>query len=346
MQRKGWWIAVRYGVPFGVGAVFVGSLNGVLQAYRQAIGPSAHGFVIFSYLWLLITIICILLAGQMSARASGSLRVGVWAGAIASALSTTIVFFIFVFSPALHNQETSQSGRTLPLAVNVLLLVVILLFFSVIGGGLFGALVALPGAWLGRRQARVERQNTPMVPEHFADQHEPLPNALDDIALPADVSSPDLTISPSWLKSMLMFLLALMFVAIGLAMTRSSDSVIVGWICVGFAGLLTPLAPINMAINRPLLRFTPDGIAYKGAYYYWRRGFVPWNEVGAIALTPASNKLFGRKELNLFIDGVRPWRANFQNWQLPSSVKQSLRIAMVQYRRQIEENGIVVQGIE
>jgi hypothetical protein len=34
------------------------------------------------------------------------------------------------------------------------------------------------------------------------------------------------------------------------------------------------------------------------------------------------------------------------NWQLPSSVRQSLRDATIRYSQQIAENGIVVRGVE
>jgi hypothetical protein len=356
MQQKGWRIAARYGVPFGVGAAFVGSLNGIAQAYRHAVGPSAQGLVLLTYLWLLATAICVVLAAQMSARTSGSLRVGVWAGAITSMLCLTIVFAIFVFSPVLQQQLSDPNTRDLPLAETVLTTVVILLFFSVVGG-LLGALVAVPGAWLGREQARIEWLNALSLPEQSLTHDElavpsraPL-DALDDETFMAMVeasegSSDDIVINPSWIKSLLMFLLTLTFVVIGLAMTRSSESAVWGWLCVGFAGLLTPLAPVNMAINRPLLRFTADGIAYKGAYSFWRRGFVSWGDVGALVYSQAPSTLFGCKELSIFFDGVRPWRATFQNWQLPFSTRKKLREAVIRFHRQIEENEIVVSGIE
>lgn len=357
-NEHGWRTAVRFGVPFGVGLAVLGSVNGIVQAHRLAVGPSARGLAIFSYLWLLAIIIGVVLASQMSARASGSLGVGVRAGAITSALSTTIVFFIFIFSTTLQNQLASPSARNDPLIVNVLLVVVILLLFSVVGGGLIGALVAIPGALFGRWQAHAERLNTPSLPEQPsfvqlepADElSEPLEShgALDYEALMEmiEASSEDIVINPSLVKSLLFFLIALALAMGSYAMASSGQNVVIGWIGAGLFGLALPLAPINIVYNRPLLRFGVHGIAYKGAYSFWRRGEVPWQDVGAIVLAKAPRMLFGRYELSLFIEGQRRWRATFQNWQLPPTTQETLEEVMFRFRHQIEENGVVMRGVE
>ena len=264
---------------------------------------------------------------------------------MACALAATIVFAIFVYVPAYQRQQADPKSQMFSPLVNAVLIGLILLVFAVVGGGLFGGLASIPGALLGRAQAQSERLNTPTLPEYAHSQHE-LPGALDEMALVAAASSEDITIPPNWFKSLLMFLLTLSFVAIGFAIVSSGDNAVLGWICVVLFGLLVFLAPINMAINRPLLRFSADGIAYKGAYSFWRRGFAPWDDVGAIVFSKAPNSLFGRYELNVFIEGQRPWRGKFQNWQLPFSARKSLRLAILRYHKQIEENEIVIRGIE
>lgn len=353
-----WRTAMRFGVPFGVGLAVLGSLNGVLQARRHAVDPSAHWLTIFSYLWLLATIIGVVLASQMSARASGSLGVGIRAGAITSAISTTIVFFIFVFSTALQNQLTGPSSRDDPLIVNVLLMVVILLLFSVVGGGLIGALVAIPGALFGRWQARIERLNASSLPEqppitmHESDAPLPeTPSNLDDDALMEmiEASSEDIVINPSGPKSLLFFLMASALTAGSYAMASSGQNTVIGWVGVSLFGIGILLPLVNMALNRPLLRFSVRGIAYKGAVSFWLRGQVPWQNIRLIALMPASSRLFGRYDVYVYLgneDSERLKQLRFQNWQLPRSTHTKLHAIMIRFHRQIEENDVVVHGVE
>jgi hypothetical protein len=252
-------------------------------------------------------------------------------------LPLAIIFLIFVYIPAYQRHPLGFP--------DVILFGAVMPALGAVFGGIYGGLLSAPGAWLGRRQAQSERLNTPTLPEYTHSQHE-LPGALDEMALVAATSSEDIIIPPNWFKSLLMFLLTLSFVTIGFAIVSSGDNAVLGWICVVLFGLLVFLAPINMAINRPLLRFSADGIAYKGAYSFWRRGFAPWNDVGAIVFSKAPNSLFGRYELNVFIGGQRPWRANFQNWQLPVSAGKSLRLAILRFHKQIAENEIVVRGVK
>lgn len=214
-KENTWRIAARFAVPFGVVIAVLGCGVGLLRA----IDPSPQLRVV-PYLWLLIAAICAFLAGMFAARSSESLSAGVRAGAIACALAATIVFFIFVYAPAYQRQLADPKAQVFSPVVNALLIGVILLLFCVVGGGLFGALVALPGAWFGRMQARAERLNTPALPEQpfvydepTAFPREPL-DALDEGTFTAmiegsEASSDDIIINPSWLKSLLFCLMAL-----------------------------------------------------------------------------------------------------------------------------------------
>ena len=60
----------------------------------------------------------------------------------------------------------------------------------------------------------------------------------------------------------------------------------------------------------------------------------------------STRRIGGRYELTIFLGGQRPRFARLRNWQLPSSTHTKLRAAVIRYRRQIDENEIVVQGIE
>ena len=339
MKENGWRTAARYGMPFGVGL----ALPGGVIALAAIVDPSLPRLVLL-ILWLVIGALCAFLAAQFAARATGSFEIGTKASAISWAVPL-MIFAIFVYIPIFQEQQAHPNQQALPGAVRAVLAIAILLFCGAVLGGLVGSVIGVPGAWLGEHQARQEHAFTLSSREHV-NAPEASPGALDDPSLLTAAALGDITIDASWPKAALIFAITLGFGALFVFMAWDDLSVVIRWIGLAFFVLVIPLGPLQLLINRPLLRFSEEGIAYKGAYPFWRRGFVPWHEVGAMVMASSSNKLFGRKELNLFIDGVQPWRATFQNWQLPVSTRKRLLVATIRYRKQIEENEIVVRGIE
>ena len=160
----------------------------------------------------------------------------------------------------------------------------------------------------------------------------------------------DIAIELSWLKSLL-FLCAALLLSVGSLRIAYSGQAGVAWFGVCFFGLHVFLILCNILFNHPPLRITADGIVYKGRYGLWMRGRAPWKDIRAIVLAPLGGSgrgfpLGGLHDLNLFIEGERPRRVTIQNWQLPFSARKSLRLAILRFHQQIEQNKIVVRGIE
>ena len=332
-----WRTAARYGLPFGMGLALLG---GVI-ALAAIVDPSLPLLVLL-ILWLVIGAPCAFLAAQFAARSTGSFDIGTRASAIAWAVPL-MIFAAFVYIPIFQEQQAHPNQQALPGAVRAVLAIAILLFSGALFGGLIGSVIGFPGAWLGEHQARQEQAATSSSREH-ARPHDASPSALDDPALLTAAASGDVTIGTSWPKAILLLALGLTLALACYFMVRSGQNVVAGWAGAGLFGMAVPVALLQLLMNRPLLRFSKEGIAYKGANF-WLRGFVPWHQVDAIWLTPSFKELFGRYELLIMI-GERPRRLRYTNFQLPSSTRKGLRVAAIRYRKQIEENEIVVRGIE
>lgn len=343
---KSWRTAARYGAPFGVGLAILG--GGI--ALARTIDPS-HDFTVLPYFWLLAAVICAFLVGFIAARATGSFMLGVDAGAVACAAPMGPIFLMTMFGSSYHYQQTYTIGQFLPGIVNAAIAIALLFFGGVACGAIFGGLVSIPGALLGRIQAGLDGAKTSPAdyqepPQDHSDDH------LDAALLLANSSSADVTIDLSWTKSLLFLVLAFLFAAVAYSSIRIGQNTPLNWIAFCLFGLAVPLALANLVVNRPLLRFSGEGIAYRGGYF-WLRGQVAWDDIAMIDLGPPSGYgssmqelLLGRYELRIFFGDVGFRHIRFLNWQLPSTVKQSLRIAKVRYRKQIENNDIILHGIE
>ncbi len=160
----------------------------------------------------------------------------------------------------------------------------------------------------------------------------------------------DIVIPLSWLKSLLLLVFSCLFAGIAYSALRSGQNTALNWIAACLFGLGIPLMLISLFISQPLLRFSIEGIAYKGASFFLR-GQVDWEDVQAIILEPAPERqtmfgLLGRYNLRLIVGGNWLLFVRFLSWQLPSSTQRSFREVMIRYHEQIEENEIVVRGIE
>jgi len=162
--------------------------------------------------------------------------------------------------------------------------------------------------------------------------------------------APDISLDLSWPKSLL-------FLSIALILTLGSfryvydRQAVVGWFGVCLFGMGVLLILLNIVFNRPPLRFTTDGVTYKGSYGLWMRGQASWKDIRAIVLAPLGAErrglpFGGRYDLNVFIEGERPRRVTIQNWQLPTSTRKTLQVVMERYSQQIAENEIVVSSVE
>lgn len=162
----------------------------------------------------------------------------------------------------------------------------------------------------------------------------------------------DIAIALSWPKSLL-FLFATLLLAVGSYRIVDSGQAGVGWFGVCLSGLGSLVLLLNMVFNRPPLRITADGIVYKGSYGLWMRGWVPWRDKRAIVLAPigASRRGFplgGLYDLNVFIEGEHMPR---HNSELAIAILRPKgappgSLAIQRFQQQIDENDIVVQGIE
>lgn len=340
MKTNDWRTAARYGLPFGVGLMVLGCGIELLRT----LDPS-HRWAFLTYVVLAVTAACAFLSALFASRATASFTTGVKAGAVACGVPLAVVFLIFIFIPAALRGQAHIKDSHLPGVVDVMLLGSVMFALGAVFGGVYGSVTGAVGAWLGWRQARAERRDMPSLPQQPPLGAE-LAGSVDVVRLLASVPPGDIIISPSWVKTPLWFGCALLMTLGSYWALSSGVNAVMAWFGIALFGIATLVAPVNMLINRPLLRLSDEGIAYKGAYTLWRRGFVPWGEIGAIVLAKAPNTLFGHYELTVFFDGVRPWPARFQNWQLPFSTRDKLRAAVIRYRKQIDENEIVVRGIE
>ncbi|HEX5156750.1 MAG TPA: hypothetical protein VFW17_06005 [Ktedonobacterales bacterium] len=341
-----WRTAARYGMPFGIGLAVFAGIIGLLNLF----GPSSQ-LRALPYFWLLAAVICAFVAGFIAARARGSFVLGVDAGAVACAAPLALIALIFGFGTVYHGQQTDSVGQYLPGFVNAAIVALLLLFGGVACGAVLGGLVGIPGALLGRIQANLDGGassdgETPSPPEeHSADDSDP--------ALPlTNPSSGDIVINPSWIKGSLFLVLTFLFAALAYGGIRSGQSAALSWFVFCLCGLGVPLILANLVFNHPLLRFSDEGIAYRGSYF-GLRGRVAWKDISRIDLRPPTGYgsgiqewFLGRYEIYIVCDDAIPQTIRMMNWQLPSRVRLLLRAATIRYSQQIEKNDIVVRGVE
>ena len=139
--------ALRYGLPNALAIAALGGADAALQAWRHAIGPSARSLVAFSYLFVLVVVVLLLAAAFLAARSNGRLPAGLWAGAIATALPSTLFLLVLVLQ--MSARQSAVSGTQIAGYV-----IAVLLFAA--GGALAGAIVSLPAALAGRARYRGE----------------------------------------------------------------------------------------------------------------------------------------------------------------------------------------------
>lgn len=149
MREKRTRPALRYGLPCAIIIAALGSANTVIQARRHAIGPSARGLVMFSYLFFLISLLLLLAVGFRSARTTGRVRTGAWAGAVAVGLPfALLVLVIFTQTPPPLSQDQDRGTQIVG--------IVIALLTFVAAAAIVGAIVSLPAALVGRARYRHE----------------------------------------------------------------------------------------------------------------------------------------------------------------------------------------------
>jgi hypothetical protein len=143
-----------------------------------------------------------------------------------------------------------------------------------------------------------------------------------------------------------------LFAAVAYGGIRSGQNAAISWIAFCLFGLGVPLTLANLALNHPLLRFSEEGIAYRGSYF-GLRGRVAWKDIAMIDLRPPTEYgsgiqewFLGRYELYIVCDDAIPQTIRIMNWQLPSRVRLLLRAVTIRYSRQIAANDIVVRGVE
>jgi hypothetical protein len=151
-------------------------------------------------------------------------------------------------------------------------------------------------------------------------------------------------------KSLLFLFILLILTMVSLKYVHDTQDV-VGWFGVSLFGIGALLILLNIVFNRPPLRFTTDGVTYKGSYGLWMRGQASWKDIRAIVLAPLGAERRGLPfggcyDLNVFIEGERPRRVTIQNWQLPTSTRKTLQAVIERFHQQIAENKIVVRGVE
>jgi hypothetical protein len=343
-----WRTAARYGMPFGIGLAVFAGIIGLLNLF----GPSSQ-LRALPYFWLLAAVICAFVAGFIAARARGSFVLGVDAGAVACAAPLALIALIFGFGTVYHGQQTDSVGQYLPGFVNAAIVALLLLFGGVACGAVLGGLVGIPGALLGRIQANLDGGassdgETPSPPEEHSD------NQSDPALLLANSSSADIVIGLSWIKGSLFLILTFLFAALAYGGIRSGQNATISWIAFCLFGLGVPLTLANLVLNHPLLRFSEDGIAYRGSYF-GLRGRVAWKDISRIDLRPPAGYgygagiqewFLGRYEIYIVCDDAIPQTIRMMNWQLPSRVRLLLRAATIRYSQQIEKNDIVVRGVE
>jgi hypothetical protein len=341
-----WRAAARYGMPFGIGLAIFAGVIGVLNLFG-----SSSQFRALPYFWLMAAIICAFVAGFIAARVRGSFILGVDAGAVACAAPVALIALIFGFGTVYHGQLTDSVGQYLPGIVNAAIVALLLFCGGGACGAVFGGLAGSPGALLGRIQANLDGvvysdgDMQPPPEEYSADDSDPtfrLTNA----------SSKDIVIDLSWIKGSAFLVLTFLFAALAYGGIRSGQNAAISWIAFCLFGLGVPLTLANLVLNHPLLRFSEEGIAYRGSYF-GLRGRVAWKDISRIDLRPPTGYgsgiqewFLGRYELYIVCDHAIPQSIRMMNWQLPSRVRQLLRDATIRYSQQIEENRIVVRGVE
>ncbi len=139
--------ALRYGLPSAVAIAVLGGADVALQARRHAIGPSARGLVVFSYLFVLVVVVLLLAVGFLAAGSNGRLRAGMRAGAVAASPPSALFMLVVVLQTIAR--QGSPSGTQIAGDV-----IAFLLFF--VAGALAGAIVSLPGALVGCAHYRGE----------------------------------------------------------------------------------------------------------------------------------------------------------------------------------------------
>lgn len=140
-------LAWRHGLRAAAVIAVLTSVDAAVQARRRAIGPSAHGLVVFTYLLILALVLLLLAAGFAAARSTGRARAGAAAGAIAVGAPWTLVVLVLTL-------QTATGHRPLT-GLQVVGYVVAFLLFAA-AGALVGAIVSLPGALVGRACYRRE----------------------------------------------------------------------------------------------------------------------------------------------------------------------------------------------
>lgn len=143
--------ALRYGLRHGLPyAAIIGALAGAdvaIQAWRRAIGPSAQALHLFSYLFLILVVVLLLVAGFLPAQSTGRVRPGTWAGGVAVGLPC-VPFAVVAILQTVERQGRPNGAQITGYVIAFLLLVAI--------GAAAGALISLPGALAGRARYRAD----------------------------------------------------------------------------------------------------------------------------------------------------------------------------------------------
>jgi hypothetical protein len=264
-----------------------------------------------------------------------------------------LIALIFGFGTVYHGQQADSVGQYLPGFVNAVIAALLLIFIGAACGAVLGGIVGIPGALLGRIQANLDGGassdgETPSPPEEHSD------NQSDPALLLANSSSADIVIGLSWVKGSLFLILTFLFAALAYGGIRSGQNTTLSWIAFCLFGLGVPVTLANLVLNHPLLRFSEEGIAYRGSYF-GLRGRVAWKDISRIDLRSPTGYgygagiqewFLGRYEIYIVCDDAIPQTIRIMNWQLPSRVRLLLRAATIRYSRQIEKNDIAVRGVE
>lgn len=147
MRRPLVHLALRNGLIGAVIIAALGSVNALVQARRHAIGPSAQALVVFSYLFILVAVLLLLAVGFLTARSTGRVGAGAWAGAITAGLPSALLVLVV----SLQTTIPQDLPRSTQIAGDV---IAILLFAA--AGALAGTVVSLLGTLVGRVRYRVE----------------------------------------------------------------------------------------------------------------------------------------------------------------------------------------------
>jgi len=149
-QSRARYTATRSGFLFGGMIAVAGCADAALQAWGRAIGPSAHSLIVFTALFFALVVVLLVLAGLRAARASGRLRTGMAAGVIAGVLPMTAFTLVAIVQTPVLRPTPVGAEKTLDASIITTL---VLLIFAA-GSAIVGALLATPGALVGRRLYR------------------------------------------------------------------------------------------------------------------------------------------------------------------------------------------------